>query len=42
MIYEDFLAHTGWKGARKKGAVRSKGKEHVVQDVDVMLFRFNV
>lgn len=40
--YEDFLALGGWKGAREKGAVRSEGKEYVVQDGDVVLFRFNV
>jgi GTP-binding protein YchF len=40
--YDDFLAHNGWKGAREKGAVRSEGKEYVVSDGDVMLFRFNV
>jgi ribosome-binding ATPase len=40
--YEDFIANDGWKGSREKGAVRSEGKEYVVQDGDVMLFRFNV
>ncbi|HEX5831857.1 MAG TPA: redox-regulated ATPase YchF [Gemmatimonadaceae bacterium] len=40
--YEDFVAHGGWKGAREKGVVRSEGKEYVVQDGDVLLFRFNV
>ena len=40
--YEDFVALGGWKGAKEKGAVRSEGKEYVVQDGDVMLFRFNV
>jgi ribosome-binding ATPase len=40
--YEDFIANDGWKGAREKGFVRSEGKEYVVQDGDVMLFRFNV
>jgi ribosome-binding ATPase len=40
--YRDFLAHDGWKGARERGVVRSEGKEYVVQDGDVMLFRFNV
>jgi GTP-binding protein YchF len=40
--YDDFVANDGWKGAREKGAVRSEGKEYVVQDGDVMLFRFNV
>jgi GTP-binding protein YchF len=42
VAYADFLAHAGWKGAREKGAVRSEGKEYVVQDGDVLLFRFNV
>ena len=42
VAYEDFVANQGWKGAREKGLVRSEGKEYVVQDGDVMLFRFNV
>lgn len=40
--YDDFIANGGWKGAREKGVVRSEGKEYVVQDGDVLLFRFNV
>ncbi|MEA3245068.1 MAG: redox-regulated ATPase YchF [Gemmatimonadota bacterium] len=40
--YDDFVANDGWKGAREKGVVRAEGKEYVVQDGDVMLFRFNV
>jgi GTP-binding protein YchF len=40
--YEDFVEYDGWKGAREKGVVRAEGKEYVVQDGDVMLFRFNV
>ncbi len=42
VAYEDFVAHSGWKGAREKGAVRSEGKEYIVADGDVLLFRFNV
>jgi len=42
VAYGDFVSHGGWKGAREKGAVRSEGKEYVVQDGDVLLFRFNV
>jgi ribosome-binding ATPase len=38
----DFVANGGWKGARERGVVRSEGKEYVVHDGDVMLFRFNV
>jgi GTP-binding protein YchF len=40
--YDDFVAMAGWKGAREKGAVRSEGKEYIVADGDVLLFRFNV
>lgn len=40
--YVDFVTHGGWKSAREKGVVRSEGKEYVVQDGDVLLFRFNV
>ncbi len=40
--YDEFITNGGWKGAREKGAVRSEGKEYVVADGDVMLFRFNV
>ena len=28
--------------AREKGLIRSEGKEYVVQDGDIILFRFNV
>jgi GTP-binding protein YchF len=40
--YEDFASNEGWKGAREKGVVRAEGKDYVVSDGDVMLFRFNV
>ena len=40
--YDEFVTSGGWKGAREHGTVRSEGKEYVVQDGDVMLFRFNV
>jgi GTP-binding protein YchF len=40
--YDDFVANDGWKGAREKGVVRSEGKEYVVADGDILLFRFNV
>jgi ribosome-binding ATPase len=40
--YDDFVQNDGWKGARERGLVRAEGKEYVVQDGDVMLFRFNV
>jgi ribosome-binding ATPase YchF (GTP1/OBG family) len=42
VAYDAFVAEGGWKGAREKGVVRSEGKEYVVHDGDVMLFKFNV
>ena len=42
VAYPDFVANGGWKGAREKGVARAEGKEYVVADGDVMLFRFNV
>ena len=40
--YEDFIKHGGWHGAREAGSLRQEGKEYIVQDGDVMLFKFNV
>ena len=42
IVYEDLVRAGNWKNAREQGLVRSEGKEYVVQDGDVMLFRFNV
>ena len=42
IAYEDFIACGGETGARDAGKLRSEGKEYVVQDGDVLLFRFNV
>ena len=39
--YQDFVRVGGWKPAREQGLARAEGKEYVVQDGDVMLFRFN-
>ena len=40
--YQDSVRLGGWKGAREQGLARAEGKEYVVQDGDVILFRFNV
>lgn len=40
--YDDFVACGGEAGAKEKGKMRVEGKEYVVQDGDVMHFRFNV
>ncbi|MGI9090084.1 MAG: redox-regulated ATPase YchF [Gemmatimonadaceae bacterium] len=42
VAYQAFVTAGGWKDARDRGDVRSEGKEYVVQDGDVMLFKFNV
>jgi len=42
VAYDDFIAHTGEQGARDAGRLRLEGKEYVVQEGDVMHFRFNV
>ena len=41
VAFADFIRLGGWKGAREQGVARAEGKEYVVQDGDVMLFRFN-
>ncbi|WP_018659179.1 redox-regulated ATPase YchF [Allofustis seminis] len=40
--YEDYDIYNGEKGAREAGRMRQEGKDYIVQDGDVMLFRFNV
>jgi len=40
--YDDYIRVGGEAGARDAGKLRSEGKDYVVQDGDVMLFRFNV
>jgi len=40
--YDDFMGNGGWKGVKEKGVMRQEGKEYVVKDGDVLLFRFNV
>ena len=40
--YDNLMECGSYNAAREKGLVRSEGKEYVVQDGDVILFRFNV
>ena len=40
--YEDLIKEGSMNGAKEKGLVRSEGKEYVMKDGDVVLFRFNV
>jgi ribosome-binding ATPase len=41
VAYEEFVRLGGWKAAREQGLARAEGKEYVVRDGDVMLFRFS-
>ena len=40
--YEDLIKEGSMLSAREKGLVRSEGKEYVMQDGDIVLFKFNV
>ncbi len=40
--YEDYIEHDGEHGAKEAGRLRLEGKEYIVQDGDVIHFRFNV
>ena len=40
--YDDFVQYGGEQGAKEAGKMRLEGKEYIVQDGDVMHFRFNV
>ena len=42
IAYEDYIALGGESGARDAGKLRQEGKEYLVKDGDVMLFKFNV
>ena len=40
--YDDLIANGTYNAAKEKGLVRSEGKEYVMKDGDVVVFRFNV
>jgi len=42
IAFDDFVRFGGEAGAKEAGRMRSEGKDYVVQDGDVLLFRFNV
>ncbi len=42
IAYDDFIAGNGEQGAKEAGRMRLEGKEYIVQEGDVMHFRFNV
>lgn len=40
--YEDYIKHSGEQGAKDAGRLRVEGKEYIMQDGDIVHFRFNV
>ncbi len=42
IAYDDYIRYRGEQGAKEAGRSRLEGKEYIVQDGDVMHFRFNV
>ena len=42
VAYDDLIANGTYNAAKEKGLVRSEGKEYVMKDGDVVVFRFNV
>jgi GTP-binding protein YchF len=40
--WEEFVAAGSYKAARERGLVRAEGRDYVVKDGDILLFRFNV
>lgn len=42
VAFNDLVAYGGMTGAKEKGLVRLEGKEYVMNDGDVVVFRFNV
>ena len=40
--YDDLMACGTYTAAKEKGLVRSEGKEYIMKDGDIVLFRFNV
>jgi len=42
LSWDDFLKYQDFKKAKEHGALRLEGKEYIVQDGDIITFRFNV
>jgi ribosome-binding ATPase len=40
--FEDYVKHGGIKGAKERGLYRQEGRDYVVQDADIVEFRFSV
>ena len=42
IAYNDFIDNKGYKGSKDNGKLRIEGKDYVVKDGDIILFKFNV
>ena len=42
IAFDDYISHGGENNAKDAGKMRQEGKDYIVSDGDVMLFRFNV
>ena len=42
MHYDTLMELKSMQACKEKGLIRSEGKEYVMQDGDIVLFRFNV
>ena len=42
IAYDEYVKNKGEQGSKEAGKMRLEGKEYIVQDGDVMHFRFNV
>lgn len=42
VAFDQFIKNNGWNGSKDTGVMRLEGKQYVVEDGDVMYFRFNV
>ncbi|MDO8686834.1 MAG: redox-regulated ATPase YchF [Candidatus Berkelbacteria bacterium] len=40
--YEDFVENNGWEKCKEKGLIKTHGKDYVMQENDVVVFKFNV
>ena len=40
--FDDLITYSDWQEAHKKGKIRTEGKDYLVQDGDIILFRFNI
>jgi GTP-binding protein YchF len=40
--YDDFVTNHGWAGAKEKGLVKTQGRDYIMADGDIVVFKFNV